>query len=302
MKLSIIKIYSLIFTILLGCSSTSQSTPKNDLEKSNLQGNVKTISEVTYDLSKGDIKVLKGQKGQSGIDSKTTYNIDGYIIESMRERDGSPYSITRYFYNDQFKIISKEEFYRTGYQSSPNNGKGNEIDMTSPFSVSNFKYDDRGLKIEGKVFSDNELYSVAKYKYDNEGGQIEEAYYKDENLIWKTKHQNEYDSYGNLKENILLRSDDKISLMWKYEYDDLGRRVKSQLLNGNSDIRNTYIKEYDTQGNVIKEVKSEGSSENIIYSYIFNYEYDVNLNWTKKTRFSNGKASKIIERQIVYYD
>ena len=219
--------------------------------------------------------------------------MDGYITESMRERDGSPYSISRYLYDDEYNIIVEEKYYRKGYQSSPNNGKGNEIDLTSPFSISNFKYNDKRLKIEEKVFSNNELYSESKYKYDDEGSQIEEAYYKDDNLIWKEKHLNKYDSYGNITESAFIGLNEKIRSIWKYEYDELGRRVKSQLFNKNGDLRNTYKREYDNQGNVIKDDESEG---------LYKYEYDINLNWTKKIRYSNGNPSKIIEREIVYYD
>jgi len=301
MKLSITKIYSLLFTLLLGCSSTSQSTPKNDLEKSNLKSNVKSIKQTSFKIKFVGDKIKKGEKHwtlRSDADFIKNFNEQGLIT-------------TEHYYNSNDSLIRKiENIYKddlitekkiNSVKNPPQTGAkiyGNEDERLMLFVYNKGLITETKIKIKNSAFksgyftvTSTKKYNSKKYlieainsrglsikhSYDGAGNQIQSISYNGDRQVWKSlkKYKN-----GNLIEQKFYDFD---------QYDNLGNKINWDANKYTLDI-STYS--YDKYGNV--------KTENDVNKFIYNY--DENNNWISKIKYFNKNPIIITEREIVYYD
>ena len=301
MKLSITKIYSLLFTLLLGCSSTSQSTPKNDLEKSNLKSNVKSIKQTSFKIKFVGDKIKKGEKHwtlSSDADFTKNFNQKGLIT-------------SEYYYNSNDSLIRKiENIYEydlitekkiNSVKNPPQTGTkiyGDQDERLMLFVYNKGLLTETKIKIKNSAFKSgyftvtstkkynskkylieeiNSMGGSIKHTYDDEGNKIQSNAYNRDRQVWKSlkKYKN-----GNLIEQKFYDFD---------QYDNLGNKINWDANKYTLDI-STYS--YDKYGNV--------KTENDVNKFIYNY--DENNNWISKIKYFNKNPIIITEREIVYYD
>ena len=115
-------IFSIIISlIVIFCSA--QNKPKNDLQRRNLKGNVKSVREISYKAVKKSGVIQKGKRRTI----KHRYGYDDYII-----------------FNDKGNIVEKNYY------------KSNESLVKYKHT---YKYDDKGNKIEKNWYkSDDSLF------------------------------------------------------------------------------------------------------------------------------------------------
>lgn len=281
MKLKIYSIISIASLLFFSCNKSKEI--KNDLEKQNLYGNVKSITENNFFAVEKFGEIFKGDTFSELTDSSyIEFNTNGYIIKSflfLREKND---------YNDKNQLITKQ------YLSK---------DLKT-VTTETYKYDNKGYLIES-----NSDFSKDKTKYLND---------KDGNCI----ELNQYDSIGNLfnkvKTNISFNKEgNRIEERKSYNDDgSFSNHFKTIFDKNGNEIESCF---YDESGKIYQKINSKYNRQNLLIEYIEKLEYqknvseewtklikykytkfDSNKNWTEKIEYKNGKPIQIIERKIVY--
>ncbi|MFL5765718.1 MAG: hypothetical protein ACJ77K_17360 [Bacteroidia bacterium] len=148
-----------------------------------------------------------------------------------------------------------------------------------------------------------EYHSTLTKKFDGKGNEIESdnvSVGRDESINTKTR------SYYNAKNQLIcLDGYGENGAFWnrqKNTYDLKGRCIKEEYYTTDTTkIEHSMTYTYNDQGSVIK--KEYYSPPLKIPSKIFTYEYvyDKQGNWIRRTDYENGKATAIIERELMYY-
>lgn len=183
-----------------------------------------------------------------------------------------------------------------------------------------YRYNSLGQEFENKAYNaDGSLYETIIYLYDNQG-----------NLIEKEKEMGagtfgyriafRYDAVGNEIEKTSYRFDGSVEKKSTYQYD-----THSNLIESSEDgFHNSF--QYNEKGNLVEEIEKEGNQfkfrslytydkqNNLLSTKVFNanndyffgaryeYEYDDQGNWTKKTKYNvEDKAEEVTLRSISYY-
>lgn len=286
MKLKIYSIVTIASLLFFSCNKSKEI--KNDLDKENLSGNVKSVTENYFFAVEKFGEIVKGDAfrdflGELMNSSYIEFNNNGYIIKSFsifKEKN---------HYNDKNQLILKQ------YLS----------DDLKTANTETYKYDNNGYLIES-----NEDLSKNKSKYLND---------KDGNCI----ELNQYDSIGNLfhkvKTNISYNKEgDRIEEQKSYNDDgSFFSHLKTIFDKKGNEIESCF---YDESGKIYQKINSKYNSKNLLIEYTEKQEYqknvcegwtklieykytkfDSNKNWTEKIEYRNRKPVKIIERKIVYY-
>lgn len=83
-------------------------------------------------------------------------------------------------------------------------------------------------------------------------------------------------------------------------YDDKGNRIEINAYNASGVVESKGTWKYDEKNNPIEE--NWYNKEGILNSsHIFNYVYDQQGNWIKKTEFEKNIQKKSILREIIYF-
>jgi len=158
--------------------------------------------------------------------------------------------------------------------------------------ISSYEYNELG-QISSKFTSGswgvNEEY---EYKYDNKGNKIEVIKYIDEVITARWKFT--YDVNNNIINEITYEKSGETNLT-KHEYDNLGNITKkSTILKINTDDFN-----WTNENGVEFELKEKEADVTIEVTY--KYEYDKKMNWTSKVQYMGDMPLHITERKIKYY-
>ncbi len=226
--------YSLavLLTLVLFLNSCDNK-PKNDWEKENLKGKVKSYVMLQYDVlfdslktsetfriekeydKKGNLLKESTTNPQSEISNRVEYTYDeknyrkkakGYVKDTLKVTVDFEYDENGYLVKEQFLNVEGKLMGKTLYE---NDKKGNKTEEK--------RYDQHG-KISYRI----------TFLYDNNENKIEESYYlKDTILI--SKSIIEYDTFDNpiiiISTNIMdNNSESKIN--YKYKYDSEGNWIK----------------------------------------------------------------------------
>lgn len=203
---------------LFSCDTTAQK--KNDLQRQNLKGKVKSVKQFSYEVVEKFGEITKGINiGWSEDDnSLSLYDDKGNLIEEN-------------LYNYDRILLLK-------YKN---------------------QYDDKGNLIEGNWYNpDGTLGFKSKYQYNDKGNKIEENWYdSDGKLIGKVKVQ--YDEKGNVIEETRYNSNGKLSSKSKYLYDDEGNKIEENWYNADGILGSKYKYQYkyDQQGNWTEQIEYE---------------------------------------------
>lgn len=283
---------------LLQINTSQIEKPKGDRGKMNLKGDVGSIVETTS-------KIESSRAGDYNVDIKTTY---------VFNEKGNKTEFNSYTNNELME--------KTDYQYDE---KGNKIKEITSGLTDVFKYDANDSLIEWSRFTENKIdfkhiytYNsngklikdesndgfLTTYDYDTNGNKTENAYY-----VWGKALNNKKDlkrrvtyKYDNNK-NLIERNEfnpaepsfnqPERNTQHSYKYDNKGKLIE-EMENG---VKHQY--KYDINGNQIEESAFSANGE-VIYKYTYKFEYDNKMNWTKKTKFENGKQSSVFIRNINY--
>ncbi len=271
--------------ILFACAGQNKHSNNNDLKKSNLNGEVKSIKEISYTITEkyGDV-----QKEFMISNNVKTYNNRGNIIESCDyEMDGKPTFKYTYKYNENDKMVEYIFFL---------------MDGTLGFKC-NCKYDSEGNMIEFDVFNtDGSLRTKTSQKFDEQGNCIQELEFKTNDSL-TTKKDYKYDEQSNLIVMIETRISDGMVDNTKYKYDKNSYCIEENKYNSDGKLVSKRTCIYDIKGNITERNDDYAvnpsffrSKSNYTYS-----NYDDKGNWLKKIDIYNGKSKYITEREIEYF-
>lgn len=271
-----LKIYSLItISSLLFLSFSNSNEPKNDLEKQNLNGSVKSITENSYHTVEKFGEILKGEKLDEALNNGyrfTTFNEKGYMTESI------PFiSRVKFKYNEHNQMIEEDHY---------------ESDMKFFYN-----YNEKGFIVEFNNYHGKELAQKIKFICDEEGNEIEKnSYNSDGSLDYKVKNtfkdgklieSKKYDSNSVLEDSI------------KRKYDNNGNEIEIVYYNSSGKIMHKLNYKYDENNQIIENIVYN-QNEEATYKYKY-LKLDSNKNWTQQIEFKNNNPNKIIERKIEYY-
>ena len=314
--------YFLLFAILFPSFSIGQqqnklTSAKNDLQKLNLRGKVKSVKETLYSavFSSGVI-----QKGDIiNPDELMTY----YTVLHVPAERGIEYGGIGCLRD---KLMEQNSYITF-------NEKGKLIDHTLYLPDNtilihcSYKYDDKNNLISSKFdfYERNRVYeTIYTYKYDIKNNLIELNSELEPGKYFKISYKN--DGNGNMveKKGELPDANSNYNYIWSFKYDN-----KNNIIEATGKEKNTY--KYDDGGNMNEELiqykrgkvvntikcnemgdvlnaktlvwKVENSIERLEaeINMTFKYEYDKNKNWLKKIVYKDDKPQKVIEREIVYY-
>jgi hypothetical protein len=173
--------------------------------------------------------------------------------------------------------------------------------------------------------SDSTLVRRYESRFDRKGNLIESIRCNGKDSITH-KYFNKYDSKGNLIESFTYNSTDSllrksISIydennnlidvnsfiapknhsITKYKYNNNGKQSEKLTYNSDNLLETKTIYEYNNMG-YLKEVRIYNSNDELIESNSSEYEYDKKENWVKKIEFKHNIATRIFERQILYFE
>lgn len=277
-----IKKYILLFTItLLNYSCNTSNEQKNDLEKANLKGSVKSTTENTYQAIEKFGEVVKGEKITNDVlnpeNNISIYNKHGNLIENNL----GGFIPTKYEYNKKNQLILQNEY-------------------TSNTKLK-YTYDKNNLLVEMNNYYKDTLVQKQKNKYDSKGNVIEcNSYDYSGKLSFKIKNKFEG---RKIVERKQFNNDGSLSETNKYKYDNNGNIIEDITMDSNNRVTNKYNYVFDKNNNLIEwRVFINNDIRNESNTYKFKYlKFDSNKNWTEQIEFENDMPIKIKERTIEYY-
>ena len=301
---------------------------KNDLDKSNLNGKVKSLRKNTYTAV---VKFGEITKDKIKYSAFTSWNEEGNQIENaVYDKDGNLRWKDINKYDEKGNLIEIAHYNKDGDLERKNkfkyDEKGNEIKRNFFNSDGDFtgyiifKYDDKGNEIELNRSSKGKTIK----KYDDKGNEIELRDYSSDGSL-SVIFIKKYDDKGNLVENVeeyFGDGDYKDYKKWIMKYDDKGNRIENIFYNENGDEKSKYISKYkyDNRGN-ISEIKTQKyTSGSLFYDVqkddfvsglgldeedVVKFTYDKYNNWIKEIELMIDEKKEIpeviTERNIEYY-
>jgi len=301
-----------------GCETHQENT--TDLANLNLNGKVKSITEVSFEAIDEFGKISKGLK----------YRDDNSIKNRL---DLFPSNTG--FYKPENGIILNDFFMQF-------NEYGNLIEIDNfldgfPNEKYIFDYNDKNSKTEEREYNrSGKINNSSKYTYNNKNQIIQEDLYvkstdinrkftydyneNDElsgKTMFSTNGQNidlltkfTYNKQGLLIESKYSNSNNKYAYKYNYFYDKNNNLIKLTYTDNKGLIQQTYQFKYDANNNVIEEelihsqdtVTTYGYKTNFSYKYNYKYELDKLNNWVKCILLIDNNPKFIFEREIEYFD
>jgi hypothetical protein len=282
MKSPLLLIACLFFSILItGCSSEQK---ENYLTNFKIKGKVKSLVKKEY---KAIERFGEVEKESIIYSDEIRFNLDGNPVEGIHyNSDGGIDRKSTYEYD-----LDGDKVESTAYDSDGG------IDGKSTYG-----YDEDGNEVERIDYnSDGGLENKVTYVYDDDGNKDEmNLYDSDGGLFLKSTY--EYDEGGNKVKNITCNSDGIIESKVTYEYnDEVLNKLELNFYNSDGGVDVTYTTTYDEDGNEVEGI-AYNSGGGIDGKSTYEYEYDIQGNWTLQVIFEDGVATSLEEREFEYYD
>lgn len=164
-------------------------------------------NEYTYDTTGNNVKIV--HYSFDGLDSRVTRirYIDNKKVEQIIYKDdGNVYSKFTYSYNTTGKLAQEQQFSADGI-----------LQVTI-----NYTYDEYGNMTLTGIDNNGNTLNVTTEKYDSKGRIIETTYIMEQYNL-KNKWTNEYDSNGNMSKTIGLNClQNEIITIKSFQYDSFG--------------------------------------------------------------------------------
>lgn len=257
---------------------------KNDLQKQNLKGNVKSVKYITIQDDAINEYPLPY------IDRQVFYNQQGNMIEKTSDNDTRKASYT-YHKNSRQR---KEAYLQ--HKNEP------------PHKKYTYQYDHLGNEIIREEFDiiDNKPLTKQTFLYDNQGNVVEERLYYcyryEEPVTMKivtekstTSHNHHKNDNQQNPPNYLC---DKMDNKTLYKYNEKNLLIE-EFNYSKDNIIQKWNYTYDEEGNT-QEIISY--LDNVMWYHIsYSYEFDNHRNWNKRMTYENGRVISVTERIIEYY-
>lgn len=283
----------LVFCILLILSGCSNNLKKNDLERMDLNGPIKSVKETSYKANLKFGEYVKGERERYGYnkDLYIIFNKKGFGVEKNEyESDGDLWEKIKYKYNNKNNLIERNKYWSDGDLLSKNK----------------YEYNVNGDIINAKRYTESKgnlkLQFFSKFETNDESKKTKEIRYNPDSSIinkWQFQYVN-----GNLTKLSSYDSKNNITAKYIYTYGANDNMLMEKIYYENSgglELNNKLIYEYNDEGNMISKVvyTSDDKIENRIkYQYL---EYDKYNNWLRKLTLISDTSDYILEREIKYY-
>lgn len=278
--------------ILFMALSCNKIKIKNDLEKNELRGKVKSVKENYYEPEEKFGEIIKGEKCEKDVNgfeigSFSVFNQKGYLVEVnntsglWNELVFNPMlNINKaIFHYDKSGVLKTVECF---------DKVGNKRGLDEYF------YDKKGRIIELNEYEHKTLNYKVKIKYKK--GLIERSIYDREGRLCYKTETKEMNGLKMEVKDFLYEYDKQDSTTTAYTYDKKGNIAAMTRVNHGDISSHKYY--YNDKNLCIKEIDSSNYGLDI---YRFEYKYDSNNNWIQKISIENGKPYEILERIIKYY-
>ncbi|MCG8573806.1 MAG: hypothetical protein MI810_02885 [Flavobacteriales bacterium] len=241
---------------------------------------------------------------------KNQYNANGELIQKFQNHKlYTEDKVFRYFKdengNDTLIEVRNSndvliERIRCFYDANGNLIRWEGFDLKREFVSTKgkvtYKFHDNGTLKERQVDSTIWKYAfpLTIHEYDDKGHLLESYHLNDSKE--KIYHFKAEYVQGKLKKQTTYKSGRKNVV---YTYNDQEEEISMEKFKNDELVfKRTY--QYNEEGDVIKmELKQVRGNMTILWD--FEYEYDTQGNWVKKTEKENGTVFKISRRQIQYY-
>lgn len=297
-----------LFVILLivsGCSSEPEvvTRPNPEYQQNwktlNFRGNPEAVYEVNLKYFSGDSVDFPVTRQNFHFDEKGNLEQRDTYTEKQNQ-----------FFKTTFEYDHYGNIVKIGYHNERGafthstihtfDSVGNVKEILSKDDKSNIlyktrrKFDTHGNIIEYQQMEPpSPLINKRNYAYDDEGRMILR-----EDVNVRTREEITYDS-GGLEQHMKVYRHNMLSSEEKKRIDAKGRLLESTYSYDTIVIQQSY--RYDSLGNVLEFREARNSRVDSTVSYLNEYQYDKQNNWTKRTTTDlNGKPRNSIERRIVY--
>lgn len=276
--------YSLcLLCLLLSQTLFAQNEAKNDLQKMNIKGKVKTLTYLNYDAYD---KFGKMQIKYTGKEVNTFDNYGNLISKTTYDLKNQLVSKGTYLYDKTHNLIEINLFHGSIFKAK-----------------SIMKYDQRLLSETDRYYKTGDIMSKTSYEYDNSGNLIrEDEYNADGTTSTITKYV--YENYGGQKsisKNVYTESeannDSEVRL-----YDSLDNVVNVKYYK--NDTRTLELEyTYNSNGDIIS-IRNDETDPPYDANITFSYKYDLMGNSTDKIRyerkFDRPTPVEYVKVEIVY--
>ncbi|WP_299837249.1 hypothetical protein [uncultured Tenacibaculum sp.] len=237
--ISLLKIFVMLFLVLITYTSCNNNTSKNDWRTENLKGKVKSYTELSYEILEEKKqenhykKEVKNFDQDGKIINELLYNFDGVGNQFIPKYNEKNEKTAMYCYVEN----SDKLIYRWIYS-----------------------YNEKGLKIKDEIYDASDKLTLERFfKYDEKGNKIERTQkyvYNPDTAL--NKRTFEYDESGrNIRINTYDPFGKNIKSHYDFVYDDGGNKIEENILNPNGKLTSKWIYKYefDEKGNWIKKTE-----------------------------------------------
>lgn len=218
----------LITFALMAMSIVVVAQPKNDLQKENIQGKVKSIIEITCEKENNTINKNICKK------TLTRYNLKGNFTEEI-------------LYNDDIEEAKKIFHYDDrGQKTHSYLYKKNEI-----IEVVKYQFNKENNLLEVIVYDNkNNQKRKSTHLYDKKGNEIEVNLFSRIKIIYQYNHKN------NIDKTLFYDTNDNMIGEKSFKYDEKGNRIEeiSSYHKKLSKIIHKWQYTYDSNNNWTKEI------------------------------------------------
>lgn len=269
------------FTILQSCDNSKRIS---DLDKTNLKGKVKCVSEHYFSTSIDENGIVTSNRIKINKKNytETYYDEDGMIEKVITVLEDNIINVDEYIYENRLleKISHKYN-----------------LDVMPLHTT--YVYNKQGLAQEKHVIWDDGEYYC---RYDSNGNLISDGVYEytyDSNSMLTSDGVYEY-KYDD-KNNIIEESSHEYKCI--SIYDEFNRKTEYAIERKEEDgkVNHEHVSvEYDKDGRILKEIHTHDSK---IYTITYDYrEQDNRGNWRNKYIYINDELTNSIRRHIEYYE
>ncbi|WP_143569722.1 hypothetical protein [Tenacibaculum agarivorans] len=222
--------------MIITYSSCVNNTEKNDWDLENLKGQVKSFTELSYEIIEEKKqenhyqKIIKNYDRKGKIINEFLYKFDGAGNKFIPEYNEEGQKTQMYCYvNNSDRLLYKWIYF---YDEKGNKTKDEIYNSSDKLTLERFfKYDEKGNKIERTekyAYNPKEAVSKRTFEYDASGKNIRINTYDPFGKNLTSYYEFVYDTKGNKIEENIHEPNGKLSSKWVYTYkfDDKGNWIK----------------------------------------------------------------------------
>ncbi len=204
---------------------------KNDIERLNLNGAIKSITETSYDIVSDEEETIFTQEESPSLITEILFNEQGNICEqhiSMPENKNNSSKLV-YKYNEN-NIKEEECWYNSDgslYTKTICEHDENEFIITESVYYQGMLstkwesfYDEVGNTIEYTGFHANGSNTQRELKYDDRGNKIEETWHTKDEFTSTERWTYTYDENDNMTKQIAYEQDGSVQMITTYRYSN----------------------------------------------------------------------------------